>query len=127
MTCLRLTLLLLLAALPGCLTQPSDEEQIRDVARRIVSAINREDWGAAYRQTDLDYRATCTREQFTDVRLPRWGEDRPLRLESVDRLSIQHIRASATLVIFGASGTRRMLLTQFIRDGGRGYLYVPEC
>jgi hypothetical protein len=126
MKCLRLTLLFLLAALPGCLTQPSDEEQIRAVAHRTVSAISREDWGTAYRQTDLDYRATCTREQFIETMGRLLGNDKPLRLEGVDGLSIQHIRASATLVVSGASGTRRVP-RQFIRDGGRWYLYVPEC
>jgi hypothetical protein len=115
-----------LAVLSGCLAQPSDEEQIRSVARRIVSAVNREDWGAAYRQTDLDYRATCSLHQLTETQRPRWGEDRPLRLEGVDDLSIQHIRASAMLAVSGASGTRRVP-QQFIRDGGRWYLYVPEC
>lgn len=123
----RLPFLLgLLLVLPACLIQPSDEEQIRALARRIVSSISREDWGAAYQQTDLDYRATCTLQQFMDTMRPQWGADGPLRLERVEELSIRHIRASATLVLSGTSGPRRVP-RQFIRDGGRWYLYESEC
>jgi hypothetical protein len=47
-------------------------------------------------------------------------------LESVDRIRVDHISGSAFLIVSGTAG-RRALLVKFIRDGGRWYLYVPEC
>jgi hypothetical protein len=126
MTRAVLLAVVLLALLPACLAQPSDAEQIHALTRRIVAAAARDDWDSLYRHTDLDYRAVCTPEQFAAAMRARWDGVDAQRLAALEELSIAHIRASATLVVAGPSGTRRVP-QRFIRDGGRWYLYEPEC
>lgn len=116
----------LLLMLPACLAQPSDTEQIHALARRIVAAAARNGWDALYRDTDLDYRAVCTTEQFATRMRGRWSGVEAPRLDAVEDLAIRHIHASATLVVVGPGGGQRVP-QRFIRDGGRWYLYEPEC
>jgi hypothetical protein len=91
-----------------------------------VSAAARDEWDSLYRHTDLDYRAVCTREQFAATMRARWDGVDAQQLDALEDLSIEHIRASGTLIVNAPSGARR-LPQRFIRDGGRWYLYEPEC
>lgn len=117
-------LLLLVVVIPvaGCLRQPSDEAQIRALVRASVDALNRQDVAAAYRLTDLDFRAVCPRDRYAAV----LAEDRqalgPAAQPAVDAIRVRHIRAEAEVSISGAERTVDQRW-RFIRDGGRWYRY----
>jgi hypothetical protein len=116
---------LLAPALSSCLTQPSDEEQIRSVARRSVEAISRGDLHAVYRMTDLDFRAVCPRDRYEQALHAGWDAARPVRVASIDAITIRGVRAAADLTLVDADGTRTVR-RQFVKDGGRWYLYEDE-
>lgn len=106
----------------GCLGQVRDEAQIQALVRSSVQAINRGDTAALYRMADLDFRAVCPHARYAATVAVRWDGVRPLRLVAIEEISIQHIRATATLVLAGRDGVVRERRA-FIRDAGRWYIY----
>jgi hypothetical protein len=106
----------------ACLLQPSDDDQIRALVRRITDAVNRGDVDAAYRLTDLDFRAICPRARYAALVQAARDPAGPRRVQAIDGLVVRHIRAQADVTLVGPSGVVWERL-QFVRDGGRWYHY----
>jgi hypothetical protein len=87
-----------------------------------VVAINRGDVDAAYRLTDLDFRAVCPRERYAAWLHSRRDALGVRRVRAVDGISIRGVRGAADVTLDGPGGAVQERW-QFVKDAGRWYLY----
>jgi hypothetical protein len=111
---------MLLLALPlaltlACVVPPGDAAQIRTLVREREAALASEDLSALYRLHDLDFRAVCSLERFRSMQHDRTGA------EVLGEIEMRGSRAWATVA--SESGTGPGVRLDFVRDGGRWYLY----
>lgn len=113
-----------LAALVGaaCLAPPADMEQIRDVARREMDAIRRDDVDAAWRLTDLDFRAVCARARYAQVVAARQPATGNAEIVGISEATIRGSRAVVVVEVRRA-GVMTNERRQFVKEGGRWYVY----
>lgn len=120
-TVLMPALVFLALVLGGCIRQPSDHAQIDALVRRSVDALDRGDAGAAYRLTDLDFRAVCPRTRYAANLDAFWDVPVPSSVLSVDGISVRGVRGSARVTLDTPSGEAHVD-RQFVKDSGRWYL-----
>jgi len=114
----------LLAVLLGTwlLGVPSPERAVADVTRAYVATLSRGDAAAAYRLTDLDFRAVCSEARFAATVRDRASRYRAVRVRSVHATPPRGLRVSATVVLDTPVG-ERVERWEFAREGSRWYVY----
>lgn len=107
---------------------PPPERAVDAVARASIAALGRGDAAAAYRLTDLDFRAVCPEERFAAAVHARAERYRAVRVVSVRATPPRGLRASAIVVLGGPEG-ERVEQWEFAREGSRWYVYedASQC
>lgn len=120
---LRLPLSVLpLVLLTACLGRPSAEAQIRSLVRQSAAAANRGDAAAAYRLTDLDFRAVCPKQRYAALLQAERAASGPVRVIGIDGIVVRGDRATAEVTLHSGHGAARER-RQFVKEGGRWYVY----
>ncbi len=101
---------------------PPHDRAIATVLRRYLAALGRGDVAAAYRLTDLDFRAVCPEERFAASVRARAERYRAVQVRAVRATPPRGLRASATVVLSGSEG-ERVERWEFAREGSRWYVY----
>lgn len=101
---------------------PPPERAVESVARAYITVLGRGDVRAAYRLTDLDFRAVCPEGRFAASMRARAERYRAVRVVSVRATPPRGLRASAIVVLSGPEG-ERVEQWEFAREGSRWYVY----
>jgi hypothetical protein len=108
---------------------PPPERAVAVVARAVIAALGRPGGaGAAYRLTDLDFRAVCPLHRFASSVQARQERYRAVRVRAVHATPPRGLRVSATVVLDTPEG-ERVERWEFAREGSRWYVYenLQQC
>jgi hypothetical protein len=107
---------------------PPPGRAVDAVARAAITALGRGDAAAAYRLTDLDFRADCPLHRFAGSVQARQERYRAVRVRAVHATPPRGLRVSATVVLDTPEG-ERVERWEFAREGSRWYVYenLQQC
>ncbi len=107
---------------------PPPERAVDAVARAYITALGRGDAAAAYRLTDLDFRAVCPLHRFVGSVRARQGRYRDIHVRAVHATPPRGLRVSATVVL-DTPDVERVERWEFAREGSRWYVYedASQC